>query len=358
MTDPRPADPPPPQGFWRATWGRLKKHRSGMFGVSMLALLALVAFLSPVLANDKPLVCKYQGEIFFPALVDVLHQVPFGEDLHAMPKPFRFPQFSAQEYYAETQDDANWATWPPVPYGPNQTAPLRKLEPPSAEHRLGTDEIGRDVMSRMLHATPIAILIGFVSMGIAAVIGIIMGCVAGYLGGWWDIALSRIIEVFICVPVFYVILICLLIFEPSIWNIMVVIGLFAWTGIARYTRGEMMKLKGLDYALAARALGASAPRIIFRHLMPNALAPVLVVVAFGVAGAIFTETGLSWLGFGVQPPEATWGNILRSGWDNLRIAPHLMYPPSIAVFFTVLVMNLIGDALRDVTDPRLVSSAS
>jgi peptide/nickel transport system permease protein len=194
-------------------------------------------------------------------------------------------------------------------------------------------------------------------MGIATAIGLTLGSIAGYVGGWWDIAISRVIEVFICVPPFYVILIVLTIFEPSIYNVMIVLGLLRWTFIGRFARAEFMKLKNLDYAMAARALGASNGRIIFRHVLPNALAPVLVVVAFGVATAIFVETGLSWLGFGVMPPTPTWGNILRAGWDNLRIAPHLIFPPSIAVFVTVLTMNLIGDALRDVTDPRLVSSA-
>ena len=355
MTDEQPLQPAKQPGYWTNVWKRYKKHPTGMLGLALFGVLLFIAVFTPLVAGRQPIVASHNGEMHAPALKQVLHKIPGAETMFPLSKPFRFPTFEPKEDL--DYDNGDWAVWPLIPWGPNETYPLDKLEAPSAVHLLGTDEVGRDVASRMIHGTPIALMIGFVSMGIATILGLSSGALAGYLGGKWDIVISRVIEVFICVPLFYVILVALLIYEPSIWSLMVVLGLFGWTGIARYTRAEMMKLKGQDYALAARALGASTPRIVFRHLLPNALAPVVVVIAFGVAGAIFAESGLSWLGFGVPPPQATWGNILRSGWDNLRVAPHLIFPPSIAIFIAVLTMNLIGDALRDVTDPRLTGSA-
>ena len=343
------------QGYWSLVWKHYRRHRSGMVGLAVLAFLLLLAFLSPLVAGARPIVTKYKGTVSFPAVVDVLHKIPLVEHLVAMPKPFRFPTFDAKREIREEQGD--WALWPAVRWDPSDVDPINRLQAPSDAHVLGTDEVGRDVLSRMIHATPIAMLVGFVAMGIATTIGLLMGATAGYNGGRVDLVISRIIEVVTCIPVFYVILIVLTLTEPSIWNVMVVIGVFGWTGIARYTRGEFMKLRTLDYTLAARALGIPTTRIMFRHMLPNALAPVLVVVAFGIAGAIFTESGLSWLGFGVMPPTPTWGNILRTGYDNLRVAPHLIFPPAVAIFVAVLTLNLIGDALRDATDPRLTGSA-
>jgi peptide/nickel transport system permease protein len=343
-------------GYWRSAARRFRKHPSGMVGFSIFCLLMILSLFTPLIAGGQPIVAKYKGEIYFPAVVQTFHKIPFADAVYDVPKPFRFPSFNAKRDIRT--DEGDWAVWPLVPWDPNEADAVARLEKPSAKHTLGTDEVGRDVLARMIHATPLAMLIGFVSMGIATFIGLVAGAIAGYTGGKADMVISRIIEVFICVPSFYVILIVLLLAtRPSIWYVMIVIGVFGWTGIARYTRAEFMKLKSLDYATAARALGESDSRIIFRHLLPNALAPVLVVVAFGVAGAIFVESGLSWLGFGVMPPTPTWGNILRSGWDNLRVAPHLIFPPSFAIFLAVLTLNLIGDALRDVTDPRLTGSA-
>lgn len=343
------------KGYWRSVWKHYRKHRSGLVGLSIFLVLISVAFGGHLLAGGLPIACKYKGEVTFPAVVATFHKIPGATYLKDMPKPFRFPQFNAK---AEVPlDREGWAVWPLVPWDPNEVDSSNRLKGPSRIHPLGTDEVGRDVLSRLIHATAIAMLVGFISMGIATVIGLILGSIAGYLGGWNDIWISRLVEVFICVPVFYVILIVLLLTEPGPYKVMVVIGLFGWTGIARYVRAEFLKLKNLEYAMAARALGASTPRIIFRHLLPNSLAPVLVVVAFGVAGAIFVESGLSWLGFGVMPPTPTWGSLLRAGFDNLRVAPHLIFPPSIAIFVAVLTFNLIGDALRDVTDPRLTGSA-
>jgi peptide/nickel transport system permease protein len=198
-------------------------------------------------------------------------------------------------------------------------------------------------------------MVGFVSVGIATLIGLFVGALAGYFGGWVDIVISRIIEVVICFPIFFLILSIMVWLPPSIWNVMIVIGLTRWTSIARYVRGEFIRLREIDFSVAASALGASHGRIIFRHIMPNALAPVFVTVTFGIASAILIEAGLSWLGFGVMPPDPSWGNILRAAFDNIFTSPHMVFPPCVAIFLAVLSYNLVGDALRDAIDPRLTT---
>jgi peptide/nickel transport system permease protein len=195
--------------------------------------------------------------------------------------------------------------------------------------------------------------VGFISMGIATLLGLFFGAVAGYFGGWWDILISRVIEIVLCFPTFFLILAVLAWLPPRIENVMIVIGLTRWVSIARYARGEFLRLREQDYAVAARALGAGWPRVIFRHLLPNSLAPVLVSVSFGIASAILVEAGLSWLGFGVQPPQPSWGNILRAGYQSMLTTGHMIPPPCVAIFLAVLSFNLIGDALRDAIDPRV-----
>jgi peptide/nickel transport system permease protein len=208
-------------------------------------------------------------------------------------------------------------------------------------------------LARMIYGTIVSIQVGIISMGIATLIGVLLGSLAGYFSGWIDICISRFIEIVQCFPTFFLILAILAWLEPSIVNVMIVIGLTSWTSIARYTRGEFIRLQNQEYIQATRSLGCSSARIMFRHILPNAVAPVLVTVTFGIAAAILAEAGLSWLGFGVQQPDPSWGNILRDAYDHLRSAPHLVYPPCIAIFAAVLGYNLVGDALRDAIDPRI-----
>jgi peptide/nickel transport system permease protein len=192
-------------------------------------------------------------------------------------------------------------------------------------------------------------------VGISTFIGLILGSLAGYFGKWVDILLSRVMEVVICFPVLFLILSIMAWFEPSIWNVMIVIGITRWVGIARYVRGEFIRLREIDFSMAAQALGAGHLRMIFRHIMPNALAPVFVPVTFGIASAILIEAALSWLGFGAMPPQASWGNILRTAFDNIFTTAHMVYPPCVAIFLAVLSYNLVGDTLRDAIDPRLAT---
>ena len=238
-------------------------------------------------------------------------------------------------------------------HDPNRIDVLKVLQPPSAEHPLGTDELGRDVLSRMAYGARISLKVGFVAVGIATAIGLLVGLFAGFYGGAMDAVLMRFVDIMLCFPTFFLILSVIAFLEPSIYNIMAVIGLTGWMGVSRLVRAETLSLKERDFVAAARAQGAGNARIIFRHILPNALAPVLVAATLGVAGAILTESALSFLGIGVQPPTPSWGNILTAGKDNIEFAWWLSVYPGFAILLTVLGYNLLGEGIRDAADPRL-----
>ncbi|MGQ9637145.1 MAG: oligopeptide ABC transporter permease [Thermodesulfobacteriota bacterium] len=240
-----------------------------------------------------------------------------------------------------------------APYDPGKTDVSLKLKPPSLNHYLGTDQLGRDVFSRMLYGARISLSVGFVAVGISILIGIMVGSVAGYYGRWIDSMLMRFVDVMFCFPTFFLILTVVALLGPSIFNIMVVIGLTSWMGTARFVRAEFLSLRERDFVQAARALGVNDKRIIFRHILPNALAPVFVTATLDVATAILVEAGLSFLGFGVQPPAPSWGNILTEGRTYIFDAWWLTVFPGFAILLTVLSFNLVGEGLRDSLDPRL-----
>jgi peptide/nickel transport system permease protein len=222
-------------------------------------------------------------------------------------------------------------------------------------YMLGTDDSGRCVLSRLIHGTVIAGSVGVVSVGIYMVIGVILGALAGYYRGWVDMLISRVIEVVICFPtLFLIIMVVGVLQEPSIYYIMITLGLIRWTGVARLVRGEILKTMSEEYVSAAKALGLPTARIIFRHILPNSIAPVFVSASFGVAGAILIESSLSFLGFGVAPPTASWGEILRQGRNYVNEGMyHLVWAPGICIFVTVTMFNIVGEGLRDALDPKL-----
>ncbi|GAB4374062.1 MAG: ABC transporter permease [Deltaproteobacteria bacterium] len=238
-------------------------------------------------------------------------------------------------------------------HDPNRIDIRRILAPPSAEHPLGTDELGRDVYSRMVHGARISLVVGFVATGIATAIGLVIGLLAGFYGRWVDAVLMRFVDVMLCFPSFFLILAVIAFLGPSILNIMAVIGLTSWMGAARLVRAETLSLKERDFVAAARAQGAGDLRILFRHILPNALAPILVWATLGVAGAILVESGLSFLGIGVQPPTPSWGNMLTAGKDNIEFAWWLSVYPGLAILVTVLGYYLLGEGIQDAADPRL-----
>ncbi len=238
------------------------------------------------------------------------------------------------------------------PHDPVEPDLKNILAGPSWSHPFGTDTLGRDVFSRVIYGSRISLLVGFVSVGIATLIGILIGSVSGYSGGIVDEIIMRFVDLMMCFPTFFLILAVIALLEPSIWNIMIVIGLTTWMGIARLVRAEILSIKNKEYVLAAKAMGFSKSRIIFNHVLPNALSPVYVVATLGIGGAILIESALSFLGIGVQPPTPSWGNILTQAKDNIEVAWWLSLYPGLAIFLTVMGYNLLGEGLRDVFDPR------
>ena len=239
-----------------------------------------------------------------------------------------------------------------IPFGPNDVDVASRLQPPGSQHRFGTDELGRDVLSRMVHGARISLTVGLLATAMALVVGCLLGALAGYYGGAADWVVSRIIEVVLCFPLIFLSLAIVAFFGPSIWTVMIALGLTTWTSEARFVRGEFLRIREMEFAYAARASGARDGRIIFRHLLPNALAPVLVSASFGVANAILTESALSFLGLGVPLPTATWGSILSSAQQFIEYAWWLVVFPGVAIFLTVAAFNIIGDRFRDALDPR------
>jgi peptide/nickel transport system permease protein len=239
------------------------------------------------------------------------------------------------------------------PYDPGAIDMKQVLAAPSGSHPLGTDQLGRDVLSRMLYGARISMAVGFISVGIAVLIGTIIGTIAAFYGGRVDELLMRFVDLMLNFPRLFLLLTLIAFLRPSIWVIMAVIGFTGWMGLSRLVRSEILSLREREFVQSARALGAPDRRIMFRHILPNAMVPILVSATLGVAGAILAESGLSFLGLGVQPPTPSWGNILNVGRSNIEIAWWLSIFPGLAILITVLAYNLLGEGLRDALDPRL-----
>ncbi|QDT70530.1 Glutathione transport system permease protein GsiD [Planctomycetes bacterium MalM25] len=374
-----PAEDPPRQspGFWRQTWRRFRRNRLAMTALVYVLTLGVIAILAPVIVGTKPLVCSYKGKTYFPAM---------GYYRRSWEAPLFRKERVLNRYpiMLQENDPESWAVWPLVyqdPYRRIRTRDFAIKErndagervwryaegwedyrenpsgakgEPSRQNWFGVNQQGFDVFAQMVHGTQTALSVGLVSMSIAAAIGIAVGALAGYFGGWIDILLSRLIELVMCIPSLVLILtLVALLDKVSNFHLMLVIGVTSWTGIARLARAEVMKIKQLEYVTAARAIAVPWPWIVLRHVMRNALAPVLVPVTFGIASAILIEAGLSYLGFGASPPNPSWGTLLQSGRKAIQEMWWLILFPGMAIFLTVLAYNLIGEGLQEATDPRL-----
>ena len=240
------------------------------------------------------------------------------------------------------------------PWDPQKINVEEILSPPSLKHPFGTDSLGRDLLSRVIWGSRISLSVGFVAVGISVIIGTIWGLVSGYAGGKVDNFLMRIVDIMLCFPSFFLVLALIAFTKPSIWNIMAVIGVTSWMGVARLVRAEVLSLKEREFVLSAKSVGCSHFRIMFRHILPNALSPVWVAATLGVAGAILLESSLSFLGLGVQPPTPSWGSIITEGKDNLEVAWWITLFPGLAILLAVLGFNLLGEGLRDALDPRQI----
>lgn len=316
--------------MWRLTWRRFRRSRLATAALLYVLAMAAIALLAPLVANRKPLVQQTPHGLRFPAFADYVIGDP---DM-------------------ETPVAGTWDVSAPVPYSPNTVDLVQRLQPPGRGHLLGTDDLGRDILARMIHGARVSLTVGFIATTIALVIGSILGALAGYYGGAADWIVSRLIEIVLCFPFLFLVLGIVALFKPSIYTIMIALGLTSWTSGARYVRGEFLRIRDLEFAQAARASGARDARIIFRHLLPNALAPVLVSASFGVAVAILTESALSFLGLGVPLPTASWGSMLSQAHEHIGYAWWLILFPGLAIFTTVASFNLIGERFREALDPR------
>lgn len=247
------------------------------------------------------------------------------------------------------------------PYDPFDQDLLNRLQPPSAEHWMGTDDLGRDMLTRVLYGGRISLSVGLLAMGVSIVLGTLIGLTAGYYGGWTDSILMRITEIFLSIPRLFV-LIAMGMFLRSLnlpgiqagsfMPIAVVIGALSWMGTARLVRASTLELRGREFVQASRALGGSDARLLFMHILPNIMSPIIVSATLGLAGAIISESGLSYLGFGVQLPTPTWGNMLSNTQNQMLTAPWTAIFPGMMIFIVVIAINYLGDGLRDALDPR------
>lgn len=313
------------------TWTRFRRSKLATFALGYVLLMTAVALFAPLIANRKPLIARTADGLTFPAFADYWTSDP---DLDR-------PGAAASVVLPA-----------PVPFSPNRIELTQRLVPPRGAHALGTDDLGRDVLARMIHGARVSLMVGFLATLISVIVGSFLGALAGYYGRGIDWIVSRLIEVVLCFPFLFLVLGIVALYRPSIYTVMIALGLTSWTSEARYVRGEFLRIREVEYAQAARASGARDARIIFRHLLPNALAPVLVSASFGVAAAILTESALSFLGLGVPLPTASWGSMLSAAREHIEYAWWLILFPGAAIFTTVAAFNIIGERFRDALDPR------
>lgn len=385
--------------YWNIAWRQILKNRLAVFGLWCILFLALLAVYAPLIALNKPFYVRDSAGLSFPFFYSLFdrnffeNEVDIFFNLLMVGSPFlllswfilrkRFPEWrwgivaglaiivmivyifllirpyqgAYQDYkqkIAEMEKAGKLTSclFPILRYSYRESSiEEAHPQPPSRRHWFGTDKEGRDVFTRMLYGTRISMSIGVVAVAIYVTIGVILGSLAGYFVGKVDLWIMRLIEVMICFPTFFLILtLSAFIEKRTIFHVMFIIGITSWTGVARLVRAEFLRLRNMDYVQAAIALGLSKPRIIFGHVLPNALAPVLVAATFGVAAAILVESSLSFLGLG-DPTAPSWGEILNVGRMEGKL--WLIFFPGFAIFFVVSVFNLVGEALRDALDPRL-----
>jgi peptide/nickel transport system permease protein len=328
------------QAYWDVVRRQFWRRRVNRAASYAIAGLFLFAFAADFIASDKPILLQLDGQ---------LHVFPNLTDAPAL-------RVYDNRMLVERMGPADWAVFPPVPWGYNSHDLDAVLAPPSAEHWFGTDSGGRDVFARVLHGSRVSLAVGVLAVILLVAVGVLVGGVSGYAGGLVDLLAMRVVEILNSVPTLLLLVTMLAVIAPSGWGavvaMMAVIGLVRWTDVARLIRAEILKVKTTEYVEACRALGLSHGRILFRHVIPNAVSPVLVAATFAMASAILIEGALSFLGFGIPADMASWGGLLnevRSHMDAWWLAVF----PGFAIFLTVTVYNLAGEGLRDAIDPRL-----
>ncbi|MBE0510814.1 MAG: ABC transporter permease [Gammaproteobacteria bacterium] len=332
---------------WQRAWRRFKANRRGYVSLWIFSILFVLSLFAEVISNDKPLIIHYQGEYYFP-LFNTYPEITFGGDFHTETDyldPYIRDQITAGE---------NWAIYPLNPYSYNTInyfAESPNPAAPSADNLLGTDDRGRDVFARLLYGFRVSVLFGLVLTAIATLAGILAGAIQGYFGGRIDLFSQRFIEVWSSMPELYLLIIFASIFQPSLLLLIVLLSLFGWMGLADYVRAEFLRGRNMDYVTAARALGVSNPAIMWRHLLPNAMTPVVTFLPFRISGAVLALTSLDFLGLGVPPTTPSLGELLAQGKENID-AWWLSIATFVVLVGTLMLLIFIGEALRAAFDTR------
>lgn len=328
-------------------WQRFKTHRLGYWSLLIFSCAFVVSLFAEVIANDKPLIVKYQGEVYFP-MVKTYPETTFGGDF---PTPTDYLDPAIRKKFRES---GNWAIYPIIPYRYDTLNYFAK-EPnpaaPSADNWLGTDDRGRDVVARLIYGFRLSILFGLALTIIGVVIGVLTGALMGYFGGRVDLISQRAIEIWSSMPELYLLIIFASIFAPSVALLIILLSLFGWMGLSDYVRAEFFKNRALEYVRAAQALGLSNRQIIWRHILPNSMTPVITFLPFRMSAAILALTSLDFLGLGVPPNQASLGELLAQGKANLD-AWWISLSTFLVLVFTLLLLTFIGDAIRDAFDTR------
>ncbi len=332
---------------WRLTWRRFKAQRLGYWSLWVFGVLFGLSLLAPVLCNDRPLLVRYGGHWYLPLFHDY-PEITFGGDFHT-PTDYLDPLIRTR-----LSKNGNFAVFPPVPYRYdtiNYYATQPNPAPPSAENWLGTDDRGRDVLARLVYGFRVSVLFALALTITGTLLGVLMGALQGYFAGWLDLTMQRFMEVWGAMPELYLLIIFSSIFSPSFAMLLVLLSLFGWMGLTDYVRAEFLRNRQMDYVRAARALGAGHWQIIWRHILPNSMTPVITFLPFRMSGAILALTSLDFLGLGVPPPTPSLGEMLAQAKANLD-AWWISISVFVTLVLTLLLLTFIGEALRSAVDPR------
>lgn len=328
--------------YGQLVWQQFRRSRLNRVALGIILFIVALALSADFIASDKPIVAHFEGRLY------ILPNLVSPPELRVYDNSLLVGAMKA----------GDWAILPIVPWGQNTHDLTQVLAEPSSTHWLGTDPGGRDVLARLIHGARVSLAVGVMAVVVLVAVGLAFGTLAAYYGGWIDGLLMRVLEVVHSVPTLLLLVAMLAVLAPEGWtavfSMMLVIGLIGWTGVARLVRGEILRVKTLDYVVASRAQGASDARIILQHILPNSVSPVLVSATFSMASAILLESALSFLGFGIPDDMASWGGLLNGARGNTDAWWLAVFPGS-AIFLTVTVYNVAGEGLRDAIDPRLRS---
>jgi microcin C transport system permease protein len=330
---------------------KFKSIKRGYYALIVITLLYLLSFGLEFIANNKAIVVRYNGQYYFPTFKYIPEEV-FGGASQAE------PDYRELKQRFQKADNGNFVLLPPIPYGPIESLldlPGYPPHKPSWQHPLGTDDRGRDVLVRLLYGFRISMSFGLEVTSLSMLLGICIGALQGYYGGKFDITIQRLIEIWSTLPFLYIVIIVVSIFEPGYYWLVAILTLFKWMGMTYYIRGEFYREKSKEYALAAKALGARDMTIIFKHILPNSLIPVITLAPFSLVGNIFALTALDFLGFGLPAPTPSWGELMGQGLGNIY-SYWLSLSPIFALFFTLLLVTFIGEAVREAFDPKELNS--